>query len=551
MARIRRSPSPLGLLLVSVFASGCLSVREQAYEEDETQRCAKCHGDPDREGDFLLKSAPPGDLARSTDASYPGVGAHMVHLLPSETHGAIECTECHEVPAAANTPGHADDELPAEIVFGSLAKAGDLSPHYNALARSCSDTWCHGEQEVSWRSPLPSDETCGSCHSLPPALPHPQIEDCSLCHGDVIDEEGAFVAPELHVDGTVQVESLVCSSCHGSDASPAPPPDLEGNTEPDAPGVGAHLAHLEAERSRPLECEECHLLPPNDSLLSHVDGTRAELVFSGVAETHGSAPHWDPDEASCSATWCHAPGQTEDASAPIWTTVGPLGCDGCHDTPPPAPHPPVEQCEFCHADVVSEGLRIETPALHVNGIVEVSIPEDCTSCHGGVNAAPPRDIGGNTAATFAGVGAHQIHVTGTELSRAVPCEECHVTVNNADDEGHFDTPLPAELAFSGVATSYGATPVYEEGRCGNSYCHGAHFQENRPSGGALTAPSWTIVDGSQAPCGSCHSLPPPLGHPQVQDCSSCHRNVRPDNLSFYNPSLHVNGIPETVLAPIP
>lgn len=551
MVSIRFAQYPLALAFITTFASGCLSVREQAYEEDETQRCTKCHGDPSREGDFLLKSAPPGDLSGSTDASYPGVGAHMIHLLPSETHGAVRCTECHEVPSAAETPGHADDELPAEIVFGSLATTGDLTPNYNSLARSCSDTWCHGEAEVSWTNPRSTEEACGSCHGLPPALPHPQVEDCSQCHGDVIDEEGLFIAPELHIDGTIQVESLACSSCHGSEHSAAPPPDVEGNTEPEAPGVGAHMAHLKAERSRPLACEECHVLPPDSSPLSHVNGTRAEVVLRGVGLAHNSDASWDPEEASCSATWCHAPGRAESSPGPIWTDAGALGCDSCHGLPPKAPHPPVEQCEFCHADVVSEGLTITTPALHVNGIVEVDVPGDCTSCHGGVNAAPPRDIRGNTDPTFAGVGAHQIHVMGTELSRAVPCEECHATVNSSDDEGHFDTPLPAELVFSGVATSYGAVPVYEEGRCDNSYCHGANFEENRLSGGALTAPSWTTVDGSQAACGSCHSLPPPLGHPQVQDCSSCHRNVRPGNLSFYDPNLHVNGIPETYLSPTP
>ena len=547
MATLPRKRLALGAALFSAFSLGCLEVREQAYEEDASHRCAKCHGDPEREGDFLLKSAPPGDLAGSTDVSYPGVGAHMIHLQPGATHGAVRCTECHEVPGAVDTPGHADDDLPAEVVFGPIAKAGNSIPSYNPSARSCSDTWCHGEADVRWTRHRPTSETCGSCHGLPPALPHPQVEDCSLCHGEVIDEQGEFVAPDLHVDGTIQVETVMCSSCHGSEDSPAPPPDFDGNTDTGASGVGAHAAHLNAELGRSLACEECHLLPAEDAPLSHVNGTRAALSFTGVALAHDSTPLWNPEEGTCASTWCHALGEAQAATAPLWTSAGTLDCDSCHGSPPPAPHPPVEQCEFCHAEVVSAGRMIREPELHVNGVVEVSVPEDCTSCHGAENSAPPRDIQGNTETTFAGVGAHQIHVLGTEISRAVPCEECHLRVTDVEAAGHLDTPLPAELAFSGVATAYGAMPVYAEGRCSDSYCHGADFEDDRVSGGSLTAPDWTTVDGSQAACGSCHSLPPPLGHPQVQDCSSCHRNVRPDNVTFYDPALHVNGIPETVL----
>jgi predicted CxxxxCH...CXXCH cytochrome family protein len=115
------------------------------------------------------------------------------------------------------------------------------------------------------------------------------------------------------------------------------------------------------------------------------------------------------------------------------------------------------------------------------------------------------------------------------------------------DQGHTDSFLPAEVVFSGVATQHGAPLVYEEGTCKDSYCHGAVFFDGRLSGGSLTQPNWTTVDGSQAACGTCHGLPPPLGHPQYDDCSSCHRNVQPDNVSFFDPDLHVNGVTETVL----
>ena len=144
-------------------------------------------------------------------------------------------------------------------------------------------------------------------------------------------------------------------------------------------------------------------------------------------------------------------------------------------------------------------------------------------------------------------GAHQTHVLGTSTSRAVPCGECHEVPGQVLEPGHIDTVLPAELSFSGVATAYGITPVYSGSNCQQSTCHGSVMQKGRESGGTLTVPTWSTVDGSQTACGTCHGLPPPIGHPQVADCSSCHANVRPDNVSFFNPDLHVNGISETYL----
>jgi len=207
----------------------------------------------------------------------------------------------------------------------------------------------------------------------------------------------------------------------------------------------------------------------------------------------------------------------------------------------------MENGATCHAEVISQSGTIIAPELHVNGLVEQNTPSDCAGCHGGQNPAPPSAVAGQVDTSFAGVGAHQTHVMGTSLSRAVPCVECHQVPESVFDPGHVDTPLPAELTFSGVAVRYGAPITYEAGTCQNSYCHGAVFFDGRLSGGTLTEPNWTVVDGTQAACGSCHGLPPPLGHPAYTDCSSCHANVRPDNFSFFDPDLHVNGITETYL----
>jgi predicted CxxxxCH...CXXCH cytochrome family protein len=481
----------------------------------------------------------------STEAAYPGVGAHAIHLQESATHGAVACQECHVVPQRTDSPGHADDAAPAEITFGALARSGGKQPSYDAVARTCQSSYCHGSADAVWTEPRSSQAACGSCHALPPPAPHPASDRCWTCHGEVLDEHGAFRAPELHVDGHVQLSASDCTQCHGSGSEPAPPADTLGNFDSSAIGVGAHAAHLAGgTSSRALACSECHEVPDRPDDFAHADGLPAEVELRGVAQTAGSEPHWQRATARCVDGWCHGPGRSGGSASPGWTQVGPLSCDSCHGLPPAAPHPQLSDCSACHGEVVGpDDVAMVARERHVDGTVDVSFDPGCTSCHGGDNAAPPRAPSGETATSFPGVGAHQTHVLGTERSRAVPCGECHWVPERALDAGHLDTPAPAEVVFSGASRAFEATPSYAQGKCSNTACHGARLTRGHESGGSLTAPSWTIVDGSQAACGTCHGLPPPRPHPyHADDCGRCHENMSPDGTTFLRPDLHVDGL---------
>jgi predicted CxxxxCH...CXXCH cytochrome family protein len=363
------------------MASGCIERRTDPTEATAVGRCATCHGDPERAGDALSRSAPPRDLAGGTDPSYPGVGAHAIHLNASRTHAALACNECHVVPERSDSAGHGDHGSPATLVFGALASNAGHTPSYDPATRSCSDSYCHGHGtgDAVWNAPRSSSAACGSCHGLPPPAPHPQSERCSLCHGAVVDTARNFVAPELHA----------------------------------------------------------------------------------------------------------------------------------------------------------------------NGQVDLATPDSCTACHGSANPAPPVDLAGNTASTSAGVGAHQTHVLGTATARAVPCGECHLVPEHVLDPGHIASDGPAPVIFSGAAKAFGASPSYGNGTCQSAACHGAVFPDGHASGGTNTAPVWTVVDGTQTSCGTCHALPPPAPHPYLAlnpICSACHEDIAPDNLTFVRPDLHVDGV---------
>lgn len=192
-----------------------------------------------------------------------------------------------------------------------------------------------------------------------------------------------------------------------------------------------------------------------------------------------------------------------------WLALGLLACVGVHE--PPVGDPPP------NAD----------PLLGCSG-----------SCHGDQDSiAPPRDTTGQTDSSLRTIGAHRSHLAPAPTwYRKLSCSDCHLVPGSPGDAGHMDTPAPAELAFGTLATTGGVAPAWDGTTCSNVYCHGATLQ-----GGTNSQPTWTITDGSQAACGSCHAFPPPAPHPDAADCGTCHPTVQPGSMEFLDPDSHING----------
>ena len=92
-----------------------------------------------------------------------------------------------------------------DVAFGPLARTGGTSPAWNGT--TCSNVYCHGAfaggntgNAPIWTAPVTS--TCGTCHGLPPAAPHPQNTDCSSCHTGYT---AASTNPALHLNGKLDV----------------------------------------------------------------------------------------------------------------------------------------------------------------------------------------------------------------------------------------------------------------------------------------------------------------------------------------------------------
>jgi predicted CxxxxCH...CXXCH cytochrome family protein len=559
-ARPARHPAATAIAIAAVASlavslPACLKARS---EQEPTARgegacAAACHGDG-------TTPAPPRDTNGNADTASPGVGAHRLHLAASSTHSAFACGTCHVVPKSASERGHVDSKGPAELVFGGMATTSQHLPRYDASSRTCSATYCHNGPKVAepwassavWTRPRSSSEACGtSCHSLPPGGAHPKASSCEQCHPDTAGPGGVIKNVALHIDGIVQVKGGgSCNSCHGSAQSNAPPLDLAGNKATSAIGVGAHQSHLAGGAfSKAVECAACHKVPQSVDDPGHNDTpSPAEVTFSGLATSAGAAPAWNHAGATCSGSYCHGAklgGGT--IPAPVWTSVDgtQAACGSCHGLPPPAPHAQSTACESCHAETAGPGMTIATRANHVDGKVQVATT--CNSCHGSAkNDAPPTDTSGSSQTSSTGVGAHQSHLAGGAFSRAVECVECHLVPQSVGSAGHLDSDLPAELTFSGVALASGASPawIHASATCTGSYCHGAKL-----AGGSHPAPVWTNVGTGEAACGACHAIPPPAPHAASSACELCHRLAAGPGLTIKDRARHVDGLVEVPKGP--
>jgi len=221
-------------------------------------------------------------------------------------------------------------------------------------------------------------------------------------------------------------------------------------------------------------------------------------------------------------------------------------------------------CQKCHGDDYGGG---STSPTCLNCHTQPNGPESCNTCHGDFNdpaiIAPPQDTNNNTGTDNVGVGAHVAHLYQNDLASQIPCSTCHVVPQNYSDAGHaIDDQLPAEVIFSPIAINNIANnPVYDHSSatCSDTYCHGnfeflkADAPENHKFAfedgadrmtGNNSSVVWNIVDGSQAPCGSCHNLPP-VGHVEanITGCGTCHSGIfdRDGNIVDSLSYKHING----------
>lgn len=190
----------------------------------------------------------------------------------------------------------------------------------------------------------------------------------------------------------------------------------------------------------------------------------------------------------------------------------------------------------------------ERPPADEEPITASGFAAKCSACHGDSSTpAPPRALDGSTTTDQPGVGAHRVHLGVSAAHLPIACSACHSVPDDIYQDGHLDTAAEsspdgaprAEVVFSGVALHNGATPTWDPAglTCANTWCHAG-----KPTfGGRFNTPKWTVVDGSQRACDSCHGAPPSAPHPADPACETCHADLVGPGHTIIDRARHLDG----------
>jgi len=231
---------------------------------------------------------------------------------------------------------------------------------------------------------------------------HWEMNECRQCHGG--DYNGGLVEISCITCHNEPAGPENCSTCHGSDESPAPPEDLAGNTS--SASVGAHQIHLSGGLlGKEISCADCHTVPASLYNEGHVDtelpaevpmnGFLATLVTNDPStQTYNSGlplfvpdPEYNYDNHTCSNTYCHGNFKNGNLNnSPGWTGPDAVACGTCHGNPsaptlfekalPGGEHPQIQpppvgfNCSFCHGGTIDDDMNLD-PAKHIDGKLNI------------------------------------------------------------------------------------------------------------------------------------------------------------------------------------
>jgi len=332
--------------------------------------CGACHGAPP-----TANKHPQDGACETCHAATAGPGPTIANAA-NHRNGKVEvkvaatanCVLCHGKPPEGKHPKQVTCQLcHAETVGADGKLIADGS---------------HGDGKVQFAL---ATSKCDTCHGAPPqTATHPKMQACSKCHAATVDDQGALIAKGGHVNGTVDVAlPTACDACHGKNGIGAPPPDVNGNSDPTLPSVGAHAAHIygKAFSGGGMACTACHVLPTTVDAPGHLAGALDSVQFpDGQAAWKGSVPTYDKSTQTCSNVYCHGAAlEGGDKKAPVWTQ--PLvACTSCHAAVPSGlvGHPAVDTaagpatCAKCHAKTIKPDGSLDLQGgYHINGVVNL------------------------------------------------------------------------------------------------------------------------------------------------------------------------------------
>ena len=153
---------------------------------------------------------------------------------------AFSCATCHAVPADLSHIGGSAARATVALSGAGQASLPASLGSYNQATGTCA-TYCHGTSaSPAWST---TGVTCGACHGLAAAGPHPTrlggLTACAGCHPETMNADGTInLAGGKHLNGTSRPAAATATS--------APPPPTARPSSPSWRAAGA------------LDCGGCH-----------------------------------------------------------------------------------------------------------------------------------------------------------------------------------------------------------------------------------------------------------------------------------------------------
>lgn len=396
------SPALLVLLLLSVGCDDTLFGIPRAGTEVPLEggfcgvrdlfadRCVSCHG-TNGLGGLDLRSDPIGATVDVPSMIDPGAilivpGAPDSSLLYSKIAGLQEAAQGGSMP-----PGPRLDDASITLVREWIADGASAECDEPADTDPPDGLYPHPD---GWAEP---EE-----HGL-----HAKLHDlrCTQCHGAELTGELGPSCDTCHTEGW----RTDCVYCHGGgvDSSGAPPRDIDGATS--SLTFPAHQMHVhETSKHAAWDCAPCHAKPTDVLTPGHLfDGTpgRAEVDFSGGLSDSAT---YSAATATCSGAYCHGDGRGDNGT--VTADSGSKTCASCHPDRTSGRdawgrmsgehEDHVREgvgCHECHSPTTADSTTIRDVALHVDGTVQVAMPDGitragstCTGrCHGEPHDSEP------------------------------------------------------------------------------------------------------------------------------------------------------------------
>lgn len=387
-------------LALTLAAAGCGDARTVGGTE---AGCGSCHGFPPATAAHASVTAHPVDgrvCAPCHPTSVDAATGAVIPVTAGGTHanGTVEAGHGYFGDYPGGTAGPVDGSIhgPAAVANIKRCKAchGD---NFDGTPTAPSCNACHTTNgHADWQT------DCTFCHDPRVSAPffHTRISttavsppECSACHGAGYSETSKTVDSATHMDGTVNIPGVTCTSCHGTagvGTAPrpaAPPVDKLGRTM--SAEVGAHAAHLDGKTfSNGFACTSCHAAVLTYGF-THADGV-PQVSFGSAVVPGGSYA-----AGTCSSVYCHGATLAAGGSdtAPNW--AGSVTCTSCHANPPATGRHALHMalsfitCSSCHAGYATTQANSAVTVnktVHVNGTKDVAAFFDtttrtCGGCH--------------------------------------------------------------------------------------------------------------------------------------------------------------------------